>query len=282
MVLTGGLSTVMTAISPSREELTTAACDIDCAPRSTGPIDIDYLVIIKLNSQMSSSTGETRPQAVAAQRRPDRRRARTRAALLDAGRSLLALRHIDGISVDEIVATADVAKGSFYNHFADKEVFAREIGATVRRQAEQAASAVNAGVTDPAVRIARGMCVFVRFAIEQPDSAKVLWRLNSGATMAEAPINRNLREDLSRGIRARRFGGVDLEAGLLLVMGSVIIAMRHVLEEHLRTPARAVAANMAAGMLRALGVRPADARRIADQAGQEIFGKKAAVATVGG
>ncbi|MGA8708609.1 MAG: hypothetical protein WB646_16670, partial [Steroidobacteraceae bacterium] len=167
------------------------------------------------------------------------------------------------------------------NHFADKEVFAREIGAAVRRQAELAAVAANAGVTDPAMRVARGLCVFVRFAIEHPDSAKVLWRLNSGATMAEAPINRNLREDLSRGIRARHFGAVDLEAGLLLVMGSVIIAMRHVLEEHLRTPAPAVAGNMAAGMLRALGVRPADARRIADQAAQEILGRKAALANVG-
>ncbi len=195
--------------------------------------------------------------------------------MLDAGRSLLALRHIDGISVDEIVAAADVAKGSFYNHFSDKDVFAREIGAAVRRQAEQAATAANAAITDPAVRIARGMCVFVRFAIEHPDSAKVLWRLNSGATMAEAPINRNLREDLSQGIRMRRFGAVDLEAGLLLVMGSVIIAMRHVLEEHLRTPASAIAANMAAGMLRALGVRPAGARRTAEHAAREIFGGKA-------
>ncbi len=230
---------------------------------------------------MSSGNRDSRPEPESGQRRPDRRRARTRAALLDAGRSLLALRHIDGISVDEIVAMADVAKGSFYNHFADKEVFAREIGAAVRRQAEVAAVAANAGVTDPAMRVARGLCVFVRFAIEHPDSAKVLWRLNSGATMAEAPINRNLREDLSRGIRARHFGAVDLEAGLLLVMGSVIIAMRHVLEEHLRTPAPAVAGHMAAGMLRALGVRPADARRIADQAAQEILGRKAALANVG-
>ena len=42
---------------------------------------------------------------------------------------LLAQRDVGALSVDEIVAAADVAKGSFYNHFQDKDAFAREIGA---------------------------------------------------------------------------------------------------------------------------------------------------------
>jgi len=106
----------------------------------------------------------------------------------------------------------------------------------VRTEAERLAVGANTGVTDPAARVARGLCVFLRFAIEHPDSAKALWRLNPGSTMADAPINRNLRDDLMRGIRARRFAAVDLEIGLLLVMGAVVIAMRHVLEERVATP----------------------------------------------
>jgi AcrR family transcriptional regulator len=204
-------------------------------------------------------------------RRLDRRKLRTRAALLNAGRTLLATRAIDGISIDEIVLVADVAKGSFYNHFADKDVFAREIGAVVRRQAERAAASANAGVSDPGARLARGLCAFVRFAIEHRDSARVLWRLNPGSTMAEAPINRVLREDLSRGIRTRRFHEVDVETGTLLVMGAVVIAMRHVLEERVVTSPAAIAANMAAGMLRALGLAPVAARRIAHGAARALF-----------
>jgi AcrR family transcriptional regulator len=206
-----------------------------------------------------------------ASRRPDRRRLRTRTALLHAGRALLATRDIDGISIDEIVAAADVAKGSFYNHFTDKESFAREIGAAVRTEAERLAVGANTGVTDPAARVARGLCVFLRFAIEHPDSAKALWRLNPGSTMADAPINRNLRDDLMRGIRARRFAAVDLEIGLLLVMGAVVIAMRHVLEERVSTPPGSIAAQMAGGMLRSLGLTAAEARRIADSAARYIF-----------
>lgn len=211
--------------------------------------------------------------AQTAPRRFDRRRQRTRTALLAAGRRLLARRDIDGISVDEIVAAADVAKGSFYNHFADKERFARTIGATVRRQVEQAVAAVNAGVDDPATALARGLCVFVRFATEHPDSAQVLWRLNPGATMAEAPINRALREDVARGIRAGRFGGINVEVGVLLVIGTVVIAMRHALEENVVTPASAIAAAMAAGMLRALGLGAADAERTARAAARRVSGR---------
>src|SRR5580700_3766983 len=95
-------------------------------------------------------------EARAPLRRIDRRRARTRDALLRAGRALLAHREVGGLSVDEIVAAADVAKGSFYNHFADKEQFAREIGAAVRRQAEEAVSVANLGISDPGARLARG------------------------------------------------------------------------------------------------------------------------------
>jgi AcrR family transcriptional regulator len=209
---------------------------------------------------------------VIAPRRTDRRRARTRAALLEAGRTLLAQRDVEAFSVDEIVAAADVAKGSFYNHFADKDVFAREIGAAVRRQAEEAVKRANTGIDEPAARLARALCVFVRFAIEHRDSAQVLWRLNSGATMADAPVNRGLKEELERATQSAALASLDIETGVLLVMGTIVIALRHVLEERVSTPPSRVAANMAAGMLRALGLTPRRARSFAMGAARAIFG----------
>jgi AcrR family transcriptional regulator len=177
------------------------------------------------------------------------------------------------ISIDEIVAAADVAKGSFYNHFTDKDVFAREIGATVRRQVEKAVAAGNAGVADPAARFARALCVFIRFAIEHRDSAQLLWRLNSGATMADAPVNRELREELLRAVKSPPFSHLDLETGVLLIMGASVISIRHVLEERVVTPPAQIAANMAAVMLRGLGVAPRRAQIVANAATADILGK---------
>jgi AcrR family transcriptional regulator len=201
----------------------------------------------------------------------DRRWERTRAALLNAGRTLFAARDIDGITVDEIVAVADVAKGSFYNHFVDKDVFAREIASSVRKQAEQLVQQVNVGIDDPAAHLARALCVFMRFAIEHRESAQVLWRLNSGATMVDAPINRNLRDHVQDGITQQRFKHVDLEAAVLLVMGVIVISLRHALEERLVTPPIDVAKGMAAGLLRSLGVAPNQAARLACEAADDIL-----------
>jgi AcrR family transcriptional regulator len=201
----------------------------------------------------------------------DRRRARTRQALMDAGRTLLAERHVDGVSVDEIVAAADVAKGSFYNHFADKDVFAREIGSMVRRQAELAVNEANVGVEDPAKHLARAVCVFVRFAVEHRASAQVLWRLNAGATMVDAPINRALRENLLTGIRAKRFKHVDIESAVLLVIGIIIVTLRHALEERVITPPMKTAEHAAAGLLRSLGVPAAQSIQLSVAAASSIF-----------
>jgi AcrR family transcriptional regulator len=201
----------------------------------------------------------------------DRRRDRTRLALMNAGRTLFAARHVDGVSVDEIVAVAEVAKGSFYNHFADKDVFAREIAAAVRRQAEQAVIEANVGIEDPAAHLARALCVFMRFAIEHRDSAQVLWRLNSGATMVDAPINRGLRDNVQRGIKENRFKHVDLEAAVLLVMGVIVISLRHALEERLVTAPGTIAKSMAAGLLRSLGVPPAQSAQLAASAAEAIL-----------
>ena len=171
--------------------------------------------------------------------------------MLQAGRRLFAHRDVDGVSVDEIVEAAAVAKGSFYNHFADKDAFAREIAASARREAEALVNEVNAVVSDPAVAVARALCVFVRFAMERRDSARTLWRLNTGATMVDAPINRGL---------------VDVETGILLVMGTIVITLRHLFEERIRTEPNEIAQRMGAGLLRSLGVSASRAEKLAREA----------------
>jgi len=203
--------------------------------------------------------------------RADRRRCRTREALLAAGRQLFAQRDVDAVSIDEIVNVADVAKGSFYNHFPDKEAFAREIGAAVRNKIEDMIISATAGVTDPALHVALGMCVFAHFANTSRDGARVLYKLNDGSTMVEAPINRRVVDVVRRGLEAGRFCDIDLQTGILLVMGQTVITVRHVLEERRTTPPAEVAQNMARSMLRALGVPLAEARRLATQAASRIF-----------
>jgi len=130
----------------------------------------------------------------------DSRRARTRAALLQAGQSLFAARSVDAVSIDDIVMAADVAKGSFYNHFTDKDALAREIAVAVRAEAEADVDLANAGIAEPALRMARGQAVFVRYALRNPERARAMMRLFAGATLPNAPMNRGLRADIESGL----------------------------------------------------------------------------------
>ena len=58
---------------------------------------------------------------------------RTRAALVAAGQRLFCERPVDAVAIDDIVQAADVSKGSFYNHFPDRDaLIARPDGVPLR------------------------------------------------------------------------------------------------------------------------------------------------------
>jgi AcrR family transcriptional regulator len=58
---------------------------------------------------------------------PERRRQRTREALLDAAATVFAKRGFQGASLDEIAETAGYTRGAIYKHFADKEELLHEV-----------------------------------------------------------------------------------------------------------------------------------------------------------
>jgi len=58
---------------------------------------------------------------------PERRRQRTREALLDAAAAVFARRGFHGASLDEIAETAGYTRGAIYKHFTDKEELLHEV-----------------------------------------------------------------------------------------------------------------------------------------------------------
>ena len=59
--------------------------------------------------------------------RAERRRLRTRAALLAAAREVFASQGVGAVTIQDITEAADVAKGSFYNHFDSKDAIVRAV-----------------------------------------------------------------------------------------------------------------------------------------------------------
>lgn len=207
--------------------------------------------------------------------RTDRRRARTRAALLRAGQALFAARSVDGVSIDDIVTAADVAKGSFYNHFPDKEALARAIGEEVRRAAEALAAEVGAGFDDPAERVARALCGFVRQAAAEPERARAMQRLFPAAAVPDAPMDAGVRADVAAGLEAGRFKGLGQEAAVLTAVGLVQAAVARAVGPESAKPAR-LGREMAFALLRGLGVNPDEAQAIAARASTDILEREKA------
>lgn len=196
-----------------------------------------------------------------------RKRERTRGELVAAAERLVAVHGLDAISIDDITEEADVAKGTFYTHFEDKDDLAAAIGARIRDELEERITALNDGVVDTAVRMANGLSSVLAFAIANPVRARALLRLSPSAVDPDAPINTGIRNDVAAGMKARRFWTASLNAGVVGTIGIAMSAMMRVTDTARRLPdPHAFAAEVITTALVALGLKPVEAARLATAA----------------
>lgn len=192
---------------------------------------------------------------------------RTRSAMIAAGLDLLAQRPIDAIAIDEVVARAGVAKGSFFNHFTDKPGFGHAVAQQVRRAVEARVDAANAGVADPVDRLVGGLRVAIEFALEERAQAIVMLRGLEISTAIDHDLNQGIRADVERLIAAGLARPEAVRSGVRFWLGLCQIAMLNVIE---RAPTRAEAGTrlreMAVLGLTGLGVDEARAQAAAMKA----------------
>ncbi len=206
-----------------------------------------------------------------AAKRPDRRTARTREALLSAGKTLFAERGLHEVSVDDIVARAGIAKQTFYNHFADKMALARLIFADLREIYLQSLQNLNHEIADPALRLARAVCFYVRKAIDEPDNIRFLNQMLIHDTAAADPVNRGLLRDLEAGLVSGRFVFRTLETSAAFVLGASEPLLAKVLASKGGTDAVGLTHEYLTLILRGLAVPPMDAELLASQATLQVI-----------
>jgi len=182
---------------------------------------------------------------------PSRVRARTKALLLDAAVRVFARQGVGATAIHEIAAEAGVANGTFYNYFRTREEVLEEVGVRLAQRLQDEITAVSAGVTDGAERMAIATRRFVLQAIRDPVWAAALIRVSTSSSMARARTAGPILHDLRLGRRHGRFTYRDETAALDLVTGAVLAAIRTVLEGR---AGAAHAALVAGVILRGLGV----------------------------
>lgn len=196
---------------------------------------------------------------------------RTYRALVDAGLELLAERPIDAVAIDEIVGRAGVAKGSFFNHFADKAAFGQAVGAEIRVELEARIGAANAGVADPFARLAGGMRTGLAFALDEPRKTAIMIRNASNSTLRDQPLNQGVAADLNAAVATGRLRKEARQSGVRFWLGLCQVLMANAIERRIdRAEAARRLEEMLVLALTGLGLSAKDASGYAS-ASAELF-----------
>jgi len=187
--------------------------------------------------------------------RTDRRKVRTRAALIAAGQELIRDGRDANASIQTITDLADVGFGSFYNHFATKdELFAAAIAAAMVDYLEWLDSRLPAGA-EPAQRLYESVRLTGRLATELPLTAAVLARRFTLVEVSDDSLGARMRGDVSAALAAAE---IALSANEIRILSLAALgAMQSVLAATPSLPAEETAEAgevLARGVLRLMSL----------------------------
>ncbi|GAB0104138.1 TetR/AcrR family transcriptional regulator [Nocardia sp. JMUB6875] len=192
--------------------------------------------------------------------RLERRKARTRAALVGAAQSLLAEGKIN-VPILEITQAADVGMGSFYNHFQSREDLYQ---AAVEEALDRHGALLDLlceDVEDPAQVFAQSFRLTGRLHRRHPTLSKVL--LNDGLSLVNSDrgLAPRARRDIEAAIKAGRFDIRDPELSMTIVAGAALCLGR-LLHDHPDRDDAEAADQVAEDLLRMFGLSPEEAHEI--------------------
>jgi AcrR family transcriptional regulator len=194
--------------------------------------------------------------------RTERRKARTRRALLDAARRLIARTGTTDSSIKEITDEADVGFGTFFNHFASKDELFREAINEVLDGFGAQLDASCEGIDDWATRYAIGVRMTARLAINQPSVARVLFAFGDTYLLSDKGLAPRALRDIENATATGRFHVKNTQVALVSTAGCVLAFVRMALDYPGRLTAED-ADELAELLLRTLGMSTRSAASIA-------------------
>ncbi|GAA4691759.1 TetR/AcrR family transcriptional regulator [Phytohabitans rumicis] len=195
--------------------------------------------------------------------RLDRRKARTRAALVSAARALLTSRDPGEVSIQEITDAADVGFGSFYNHFTSKqELFEAAVDEVIEEHGAML-DEVTADIRDPAEVFAASVRITARFPKTQPEMAKIIDRVGPRYLTASHGLAPRALRDLLHARDAGRLAFADPTVAIACAGGALLGVLHLSLFQQQASAIDHAADELAVSLLRMFGLAEADAREVA-------------------
>ena len=192
--------------------------------------------------------------------RLERRKQRTRAALIAAAQRLIAEGKVN-VPVLEITQAADVGMGSFYNHFDSKEQLFEAAVADVLDAHGAMLDRLTESIDDPAETFATSFRLIGRLFRRRPQESEILLANGLALLSSDRGLAPRALRDIRAGVDSGRFTVDDPELALFMAGGALLGLGKLLRDNPDRDDARA-ADSVTESVLRLFGLSAAEAREV--------------------
>ncbi|MGW6621995.1 TetR/AcrR family transcriptional regulator [Nocardia sp. NPDC055002] len=192
--------------------------------------------------------------------RTDRRKERTRKALLGAARKFLSEGQ-SAVSIKEITDAADVGFGSFYNHFDSKEQLFDEAVQSALKVYNEMRDHIVARYDDPAEIFAVSFRLTGRLQRQLPEMVRVVLHSGMGVMLRDQGLAPSARQDIIAAQEAGRFEPMDPDLAIMAA-GGTLLGLLQLLDADPDADAAALADEMTYRALRMFGMNKRSAQRL--------------------
>lgn len=200
--------------------------------------------------------------------RLERRKQRTRSALIKAAQGLIAAGRLN-VPILEITQAADVGMGSFYNHFSTKEELFDAAVVDVLDRHGEILDDLTGQLDDPAETFASSFRLTGRFFRRRPQESAILLGNWQAALASERGLAPRAMRDIDAAVAAGRFTIEDSERALA-VAGGMLMGLGTLLAARPDRDAGQATDAMAEDLLRLFGMSAREAHRICTRPLPEI------------
>ncbi|MGV0627721.1 TetR/AcrR family transcriptional regulator [Mycolicibacter minnesotensis] len=203
--------------------------------------------------------GDDEPPAAPVSRL-ERRKMRTRAALIRAAQGFIAQGR-PAVPVLEITQAADVGMGSFYNHFDSKEQLFEAAVTDVLDTLGTVLDSFTGTIPDPAEAFAANYRLCGRLFRQRPQEAALLLANSSALILSDRGLSPRALRDITTAIDQGRFTISDPELGLAIA-GGTFVGLGTLLSQRPDRDAETTVDQATETLLTAFGMSPAEAHEV--------------------
>lgn len=195
--------------------------------------------------------------------RLERRKQRTRAALIQAAQALIAAGKLN-VPVLEITQAADVGMGSFYNHFDSKDALFEAAVADVLDSHGALLDQLTASIDDPAEAFACSFRLTGRLFRRRPQESQIM--LASGLSLmgSDRGLGPRALRDIAAAVAAGRFSVDDPKLAMAVAAGA-LLGLGKLLQQEPERDDAVAADRVTEDVLRLFGLSAEEARQICNR-----------------